>query len=144
MTKAQDLLERLLTTGAYFKPENRVESARVQRMLMALGFVWCDGDTSICEHDACTTRGLSASNGSLGLVREADSGRIRYDSCKTLLSLEIEDVMGASSLPLMQAFRLVTERQRVIEDRLERVLAILEPKVIGKPAPIRKSGGATP
>lgn len=144
MSDTQRLLEKLLTQGAIFKPANAVQSARVQAVLMAMGFVWRDGDTKICEHDACTSRGLYANAGQLSLIKESDIARVRYDSCKTLLALDIEDVMGVSTLPLMQAFKLVNDRQRVIEGKLDRVLAVIEPQVIGKPTLLRKDGGAKP
>ena len=144
MTEAHNLLEKLLTNGAIFKPANAAQSARVQAVLMAMGFVWRDGDTTICEHGACTTRGLQAHGGHLSLIKESDVAHVRYDSCKTLMSLGIEDVMGVSTLPLMQAFKLVNDRQRVIESKLDRVLAVIEPQVIGKPSLLRKDGGAKP
>lgn len=144
MSSAQDMLERLLATGVSFKPETAVESARVQRMLMAMGFVWRDGDTAICEHDNCMTRGLHAQAGRLSIIRENETGLVRYESCKALLSLDIEDVMGVSTLPLMRAFRHVAAKQRVIEGKLDRLLAVLEPQTIGKPPVLRKSGSAKP
>lgn len=144
MSTAQDLLERLLTVGVSFRPETAVESARVQRMLMAMGFVWRDGDTAICEHSKCTSRGLTAQGGRLSLVGENATDTTHYESCKALLSLDIEDVMGVSSLPLMRAFRHVAANQRVIEGKLDRLLAVLEPQTIGKPPMLRKDGGNKP
>lgn len=142
---AQKLLAQILTHGAAFRPATRSESARVQGVLMALGFVWVDGDTTICEHKTCMERGLYAANGKLSTISEDQTSTVRFSDCKTLLSLDIQDIIAESTNPLMRAFRHVAERQRVIEDKLDRVLAAVEGQAVGKPTLIRKgSGGSQP
>lgn len=149
MSAAQELLSKMLTQGVTFRPASRSESARVQQMLMALGFVWVDGDPDICEHGKALTRGLHASSTrKIALVQEERVSFTVYSSCKTLLAIEIEDIMGASTLPVMQAFRQVAERQREVEDKLDRVLALVQgladDKSRNQPVLIRKNGGTPP
>lgn len=149
MSAAEELLSKMLTQGAAFRPASRSESARVQQMLMALGFVWVDGDPNICEHDTAVARGLHASSTrKIALVQEEEVRFTAYSSCKTLLAIEIKDIMGASTLPVMQAFRQVAERQREVEDKLDQVLVLLQgladDKARNQPVLIRKNGGTPP
>lgn len=132
MSDSQELLALLLSGATViFKPANKPEAARVQRVLMALGFVWGDGDTKICAQATCVKYGMKVRSGLMSTVGE-DEAVLRLHSCKTLLALDIEDIMGVSTTPLMQAFHLVNGNQRRIEDKLDRLLDKLEPKIIGK------------
>lgn len=139
--EAQKLLVQLLDGGAAFRPTSRKQAAQVQEMLMALGFVWVDGDMTVSAHEVCIKRGIYARNRTMSTLDEESVGKVRFSDCKTLLSLDIQSLITHSTQPLMRTFAHVAARQQELDAKLDRVLAALEPR---KMLDIKKDKGVQP
>ena len=139
MIKGKLTAEFLKSHNVNFKPKSAKEVEFLQRRFFAMGIKWAsEGDKVVRNIDRCLQDGLNVDNGRLYYGN--DTNKTYYTATAAHLSKE-----------LPREYWTVEDRVDHLEkkvdgltERLDRILAILEPKQLQKPPLVARKAGRKP
>lgn len=111
-----------------FRPPSPFDAARVQQMLFHYGYIWADGDLRATALEKCVERGIVVSGGRFWFPGENHKpDAVLMTPKEFIIAIERGDIVPPAEARTGDAFNALAARVDTLEQKLDRVLSLLEP-----------------